>query len=234
MMNKLFLLFEGATPAVIPEDARRMILYFLLFLVLVFVLIGAIGELVRKIMTDQASRADGLVHDVVVTGVITNERKLRIFGFKKNHRQFFKESWIPLAIIATSFLILLIYYMTMNKWGANPFSMDEFLTLFHHFDWDGAKGNFFGLNIVINWPAIYRNPIPSWDLWGSYLFVPVFLTGCVWYFVTVQAFIARDWHIVRLSKTVFNKSLKDYNPGDGPIAPIDPEDPSKVDDEKTE
>ena len=229
-MNKLFLFLEGAAP-IVPEDARRMILYFLLFLVLVFVLIGAIGELIRKIMTDMADKADGLVHDVVVTGVITSERKLRIFGFKKNHRQFFKESWIPLLVIAGSFLILLVYYMTMNKWGANPFSMDEFLTLFHHFDWEGAKGDFFGMHIVTNWPEVYRNPMPAWELWGSYLFVPTFIVGCVWYLVTVQAFIARDWRIIRLSKQVFNKSLKDYDASKGPIAPINPEDPSKVEEE---
>ena len=111
-MIKLLSILDATPASPIPDDARRIIIYILIFLVLVFVLIGAIGALVKKIMQDQGALADGLIHDVVVTGVITNERKLRLFGYKKNRRQFFKESWLPFVIMLVAFAILFIFYMT--------------------------------------------------------------------------------------------------------------------------
>ena len=231
-MIKLLSVLDATPASPIPDDARRIIIYILIFLVLIFVLIGAIGALIKKIMHDQGALADGLIHDVVVTGVITNERKLRLFGYKKNRRQFFKESWLPFVIMLVAFAILFIFYMTMNQWWVNPFDRYQFGTLLFHFDWDNAMGEFFGIHMLVRWPDVLEDGWPNLraDAWGSYFFVPIFLTGAIWYLVCVQAFIARDFRIYKLSKQVFNKSLEGYDGSMNPASPINPEDPSKVKD----
>ena len=220
-MNNLFIIYDK----VMPEDARRLIIYALLILVLLIIIVGAIGALVRHIMKEQGKQADGLVHDVVVTGVITSEKKLFWFGVKKNQRLFFKEAWIPFLIMLVTSLILLIFCITNNAWGKNPFGMDQFGTIFHHFDWDGAKGEFFGMWIVVRWPEVISEPHFSADAWGSYIFVPGILVGGIWFLVDVQAYIARDWKLYKLSKRVFNKTLDDYNPNDAPAQEANPENP---------
>ena len=41
--------------------------------------------------------------------------------------------------------------------------------------------------------------------------------GGIWYFVAVQAYIARGYRIWKLSKTVFNKSLENVTGNDLPL-----------------
>ena len=209
----------------LPEDTRRVIIYIFLIFVLVFILAGAIGALVKRIMVEQGKQADGMLFDVVEAGVITDERKLRRFGFKKNQRKFLKEAWIPFLIMLASVLILFIFYTANHCWAVNPFGKDQFGTIFYQYDWEGAKGDFFGMHIVTRWPDVISKPHLSADAWGSYIFVPGFIVGAVWYLICVQAYIARDIKIYKISKKVFNKNFDNFDPNKGPVAPINPENP---------
>lgn len=210
----------------LTENDKRLIIVLLLLVILLFVIAGYIGLLVKKIMKNQAKKADDMLSNVVVTGVITNEKKLLKFGIRKNWRVLFQQSWIPICIMIGSCLILLIYYITSGNWGANVWDYKQygFGTLFHIFDWSNIPtANFFGLNIINAWPACISTPHWSWDAWGSYLFIPGMFVGGIWYLVCVQAYIARSFRIKKLSKTVFRKSLENYNPASGPQSPIKPE-----------
>ena len=211
----------------LSESDKRLIIVLLLVFILVFVIAGYIGILVSKIMHHQGRKMDDLVHDVVVTGVITEEKKLVKFGIKKNHQYFFKKSWIPALIMAVSGFILLIYFIIYGfdvdlkdhvEWG--------FGTLFYIFDWDNApRSTFFGIQLISDWPELVEGGTPhwSWKAWGSYLFIPGMIVGGSWFLVCVQAYIARLYRLIRLSKIVFNKSLENYNPNEGLRSPINPE-----------
>ena len=211
----------------LSESDKRLIIVLLLVFILIFVIAGYIGLLVSKIMHRQGRKMDDLVHDVVVTGVITEEKKLVKFGIKKNHQYFFKKSWIPALIMAVSALILLIYFIIYGfdvdlkdhvEWG--------FGTLLYIFDWDNApRSTFFGIQLISDWPDLVEGGTPhwSWKAWGSYLFIPGMIVGGLWFLVCVQAYIARLYRLIRLSKIVFNKSLENYNPNEGLRSPINPE-----------
>ncbi|HOH68445.1 MAG TPA: hypothetical protein PLX93_03890, partial [Bacilli bacterium] len=79
----------------ISENEKRMLLVLLAAVILVFVLIGLLGLLVKRIMSSQAKRADTFMYDLVYTKAIKNPRHFRRVGFKKNHRLLFQQSWIP-------------------------------------------------------------------------------------------------------------------------------------------
>ena len=64
----------------LTENDKRLIIVLLLVFILLFVIVGYIGLLVRKIMSAQAAKADDMLHDVVEAGVITSERKLFWFS----------------------------------------------------------------------------------------------------------------------------------------------------------
>lgn len=213
--------------AQLTESDKRLIMILCLIFVLVFVLVGYIGVLVKKIMTFQGKKMDDLVHDVVVTGVITDSHKLMRYGIKKNHRLLFKDSWIPVLIMAVAGLTMLIYCIIYNNWTINPFEWGEgvgFGTLLFHFDWDGApRSNFFGLTLMSDWPEVIHSPTWSWNAWGSYIFVPGIFVGGIWFLIDVQAYIARSYKLFKLSKSVFNKSLDKFDASELPPEDVKPE-----------
>lgn len=210
----------------LTENDKRLIIVLLLLVILLFVISGYLGLLVRKIMHRQANKMEDLIFDVVDTGVIRDTRKLRIYGFKKNHRQLFKESWIPMIIMAAGCLGLLLYCIINQNFKVDIFDMNKtgIGTLFFHFDWDHTPTtDFFGIKIICNWPPVISSPHWSWDAWGSYIFFACMLVGGIWFLVNVQAYIARTYRLLEKSKTVFNKSLDKINPETIERTPIKPE-----------
>lgn len=210
----------------LSENDKRLIIVLLLVLILVFVIVGYTSLLVKKIMKIQGNKMEDLVHDVVVTGVIIDSKKLIKFGIKKNHRQLFKESWIPFLIMLFSSLVMLIYCLIKQNWSINIFDykVEGVGTLFHIFDWDNApKSNFFGIKIISNWPELISAPHWSNQAIPSYIFFFGMLVGGVWFLYDVQAYIARFYRLIKLSKTVFNKSLENFDPDTVARAPINPE-----------
>ncbi|MFA5442997.1 MAG: hypothetical protein WCX85_03635 [Bacilli bacterium] len=217
----------------ISENEKRLLLVLLAVVILLFVLIGLLGLVVKRIMTSQAKRADTFMYDLVRTKAVKSPRHFRRVGFKKNHRLLFLQSWIPFLILLVSAAFLITYMAVANHWDLNVFDYfgtdgtdgEGFTTLFFIFDFPNApKSTFFGIEIVSDWPPIISEPYLSAKAWPSYVFVPIFLTGAIWYIVCVQAFIARTWRILVLSKKAFEKSLENYdatkNPIDNPLPPI--------------
>lgn len=209
------------------EDTKRIIIVLLLVFILAFVIIGSLSILIKKIMTFQANKMEDMVHDVVVTGVIKDSKKLINYGIRKNHRYFFKKSWIPFVIMATGGLALLLYCIINQNWSVNPFEWEKgvgFGTLFFQFDWENApRATFFGMTLISDWPEVIHTPTWSWNAWGSYLFVPCIFIGGIWFLVDIQAYIARSFRLFKLSKKVFNKTLENFNADTLPRDPVKPE-----------
>ena len=210
----------------LTENDKRLIIVLLLVLILLFVIIGYLSLLVKKVMKVQANKMEDMVHDVVVTGAVIEPKHLIKYGIKKNHQQLFKDSWIPFLIMLTSATVLFLYCLFNQNWSINVFDHEKYGigTLFYILDWKNApKSNFFGMEIISNWPEVISSPHWSNEAWASYIFVPGMLVGGIWYLIMVQAYIARFYRLIKLSKTIFNKSLNNFDPGSAPRPPINPE-----------
>lgn len=206
------------------ENDKRLIIVLLLIVILLFVIIGYISLFVKKIMDFQAKRADDMLHDVYKTGVVKTERQLRVYGIRKNWRYFFKQASGPMIILAVAWLLFLTYgilakdgdfskidlwgYGTILNEGETAVGGEGIRTLFYIHDWANTpKIDFWGIKIHQNWPPLLNVPHWSWDAWFSYIFIPANLVGGVWLLVCVQAYIARTFRIVKLSLTLFKKTL---------------------------
>ncbi len=210
----------------LSENDKRLIIVLLLVFILVFIIVGYLSLLVKKIMKIQGDKMEDMVHDVVVTGVILDSKKLVKFGIKKNHRQLFKDSWIPFLIMLTSSLVLLFTCLIRNNWAISilDYKSEGVGTLFHIFDWDNApRSNFFGMELISDWPEVISSPHWSNEAIPSYIFFFGMLAGGIWFLYDVQAYIARFYRLIKLSKTVFNKSLENFDPDTVARAPINPE-----------
>ena len=198
------------------EADRRLLIILMIILLILFLLIGAIGMLVRYLNDRFAKRMDTEIHDVVVYRVISNPKDLRRYGRIKNKRLFTKQSFPPLLIAFVSLLLWLIYSAISGAWGANHFS--RFGTLFFRLDW-GNEDNyvkFWGMTVLAKWPELAADahggkPYWDWSYWASYLLVPMWIGSGLYYLITVQAFICRHLMLRKRCRTVFSKSLENFN-----------------------
>ena len=205
----------------LTENDKRLIIVLLLVLILLFVIAGYIGLLVRKILNAQASKADDMLHDVVEAGVITNEKKLFAFGIRKNWREFFRGSWIPFLIMLTASTVFLLYCAFSKNWNYNIWDYEKqgFNTLFYVHDWS----DFFTTSeegFSIHWAKLVSTPHLSSEAWVSYIFVPSMIVGGTWFMFEVQGYIARSYRLYKISKKAFRKTMENITP---PSSPINPE-----------
>lgn len=202
------------------ENDKRILIALGILLILLFVIVGYIGLLVERIMKHQGKKAGKMMHDVVAAKVITNEKSFRKFGRKKNRRLFVKQSLIPMSILFFAFIIYIIYGAVSRNWNVNIFDhkKEGFGTIL--FLWDFADPSiyvkFFGMRIIGNWPPVLNTPHWEASAWASYIIVPCLFIGGIWYLISVQAHIARTFHLRKLAKTVFNPTLDNM----GPISPL--------------
>lgn len=205
----------------LSENDKRIIIALVIVFVLLFVLIGLIGMLVTKIMKQQGKAIDRLMHDIVVTGVVSDKKHFKKVAKKKSWRYLYKQARIPIIIALIATMFLLIYYLTTGNWNANIFGDwgapngeggKGFATLLFLLDFENCPTTeIFGITVISDWPALLNSPHFSVDAWGSYIFVPLIITSIIWFFVVVQAFIARTFRIRKLASQIYDKSLDDYN-----------------------
>lgn len=211
------------TPTLVKlsENEQRLIISLLLIVILAFVIVGYISLLIKKVMEKQATKADGMLQNVVKAEYFDNERSLKRFGRKKNGRVFFKQARIPFLIMLVSMIGLLLYCLFKGDWHYNPFnSKDGFGTLFFLHDWSDKSTyttRVFFLTVMSNMPPRTHTPEFVWSAWFSYLFVPAMTVGLIWYLIEAQAFIARSFRVNKIARGIYRKKLV---PDDKPQTPI--------------
>lgn len=196
----------------LTENDKRLIFALLLVFILALVIIGVLGYLLFKLMKWQSKKMDTLIHDVVVYKVITDRKALVKYGRKKNYALFFKQSYVPLILIALGFLVLLIRCSIYNDFSYNIFNTkDGFGTLFYTFAFNGTlTGGDLDL-IRFQVPQVVNTPHFVAEAWGAYVCCPLFIIGGVWYLVTASSLLARTIMLEKRSREVFEKSLEGYN-----------------------
>lgn len=160
----------------------------------------------------QSKKIDTLVHDAVVTKVITNRKQLIKYGRKKNYALFFKQSYIPIILIILGLIVLLIRCSINNDFNYNPFNTyDGFGTIFYTWklggEFTGDEYSFIRFNtlVVDNYPHFVS------EAWASYVSVPLFLVGGVWYLLAASSLLSRTVLLEKRSREIFEKSLEGYN-----------------------
>ena len=197
----------------LSENDRRIIIALLFAIIILFVLIGLLGSLVVRIMKWQGKKCDALINEVVVNRIVTTPRQLKSYARKKNSRYFIKQAWVPVILISIGAILLVIHNAVFKNWKYNPFNTnDGFGTLL--FAWD--FGHIFtkpetGTGILVNWPKLINEPHFESKALFSYFIVPCFIVGGLWYFFIAQGYLARTMRAHKLAKTVFDKSLDNYN-----------------------
>lgn len=195
----------------LSENDRRLIIIVLVIFIILLLLIGLIGMLIRFINKKFAYRMDAEIHDAIRYGAITNAKVLKKYGTIKNYRVYYKQMLPALGILLAGLLFWIIYSLVVNGWGINHF--ERFSTLLFNFDWSNPENfhSFFGLTLPCRFPPLLSSPNPVAEYWASYIIIPLFIGGIIYYFVVSQAFVVRYFQLRKRCRTVFNKSLEGFN-----------------------
>ena len=200
--------------ALTERDKRIILMLFLLVIVLI-AFIAIVGAIITRVMKYQGQRMEDLTHDVVITGVIENKKQFLHYARVKNWRLFVTQAWIPLLIVFVGVMTLILRNAITDDWGYNlvDHHTTGFTTIFFLFDLDDPNiyHNFFGMNLICDWPAVLNSPHFEIEAWASYIFFFFVVVGGTWYLIILQSLIARTIKMYQLSYSMYHKSLDGYN-----------------------
>ncbi len=193
------------------DSDRRLLIILLVIALIVFLLIGALGMLIRYLNKRMSRRMDYEIHDAVVYRVIQTPEQLSKYGRAKNRQLFWKQASPAYLIAIASLIFYIAYSLICKNWKEDYWG--NFSTLFYQFDWGNPDNyaNVFGITLLAKWPEAIR--VPSWhnEYWASYILVPLWIISVIYYLVACQAFLARAFLLNKRTHTVFEKNLDDFN-----------------------
>lgn len=206
----------------LTESDKRFVIAIVLIICAILSLLIVLALLIEHICKIQSKGLDKLVHDYVVTGILDSKNKFIKVANEKNRRYFYKKSKIAVLLILLHFIIALIYILIINNiqglqhitygdlwtsYGAENSTGYGIATIFYIWDFANAEtGNFLGMQVPGNIPVLNY---PHFDVYAivSYIAIPIFLIGGIWYLIEVQGFIARKFRIYKLAKSIYSKNL---------------------------
>lgn len=215
MINNFVMAMAAETSS---ENTKRVVYTILLVLIIALAILSLIGAIIIKVTNYQGNLLDREISDPIKKcRIVREEKHFMKYATKKNKLLFFKQSWIPLLIIAAGVGTLLLYIIVGDHWGYNPWSMENgFGSLLITWDFStivkvnpgGAAG------VLVNWPEVSH--VPTFDIknWCGYISCTCWLVGGLWYLYAVQGLMGRTLRILHLKKKMFEKSLEDFNVDD--------------------
>ena len=193
------------------ESDRRLAIAAFIVLIILFLIIGLIGMLIRKIMQIQGSKLDELVSEAVHYRILENEKHFRKYAKAKSRILFFKQITPAMIILLGSLLFYIIYAAIKDAWVHPYFA--EFGTLF--FQWDFSSEDcyviFWGLRVLAKWPPCINEPHFVLEYLPSYILCTLWIVGITYFFVVSQAYLSRAFMISHRAKTIYSKSLENFN-----------------------
>lgn len=188
------------------ESDKRVLIALFILVLLIIIIFGYIEKLVAYIMHNQGLQIDTMMYDIIKTRVITEKKEFKKEAYRKSYVFFMKKSWISFIILAAFVAGMLIYGAaigdpTCQYVGKAVNDITVGLT------W--PMGEFFGMNIPINWPSISKAPDFTWsvDKYLALFFLVGMISSGIVYLVQCQALMARSLRVRKLCHTYFAKDL---------------------------
>ncbi len=208
----MMMLFTVPTPSI---NQRLELLYLLIALVLlVLALVGGIGWIFETLIKKYGDQVDAETWKIYETRTVNSPKEFAKIAFKKSHRQAFKDYFW--ALLTIGFMLGLLYgYMALMN---DPSLIEDlfnyetrgFNTIFPIFDWANIPTNeFFGLNIISDWPTLLNVPrfVPEATI--SYVIFLLTIFGTLLLTRATLALIGRTLRIQNKRNQIFMKNLDD-------------------------
>lgn len=198
------------TPSI---NQRLELLYLLIALVLLaLALVGGIGWLFETLIKKYGDQVDAETWKIYETRTVNTPKEFAKIAYKKSHRQAFKDYFWALLTIGLMLGTLFGYMAFMNDptliQDLFNYETRGFNTIFPIFDWANIPtSNFFGLNIISDWPTLLNVPrfVPEATI--SYVIFLLALFGGLLLMRATLALIGRTLRIQNKRNQIFMKNL---------------------------
>jgi hypothetical protein len=206
----MMFLLTTPTPTI---NQRLELLYLLIALVLLaLALVGGIGWLFETLIKKYGDQVDAETWKIYETRTVNTPKEFAKIAFKKSHRQAFKDYFWALLTIGLMLGLLYGYMALMNDstliQDLFNYETRGFNTIFPIFDWANIPtSNFFGLNIISDWPTLLNVPrfVPEATI--SYVIFLLSLLGGLLLTRSTLALIGRTLRIQNKRNQIFMKNL---------------------------
>jgi ABC-type multidrug transport system fused ATPase/permease subunit len=203
MNNFLFL-------AKLTDKDLRLIIALFLILFLVFLIFALIYDVVKQVMKRQGRRVDSDMHLLVEANLIRTPKEFRHFARKKSDIAFFKQLFPAFLIAVVTTIIYGVSMIFMGPIDLFDYKTEGIGTIFYIFDWANVPtSNFFGLQLMSDWPKVISTPHFSARAIVSYVVAPLYLITIIWAFIAYQSYLSRFIRIGVLNKKLFSGNLDD-------------------------
>lgn len=204
------ILLTTPTPSL---NQRLELLYLLIALVLLaLALVGGIGWLFETLIKKYGDQVDAETWKIYETRTVNTPKEFAKIAYKKSHRQAFKDYFWALLTTGLMFGLLYGYMALMNDptliQDLFDYETRGFNTIFPIFDWANIPtSNFFGLNIISDWPTLLNVPrfVPEATI--SYVIFLLALFGGLLLTRATLALIGRTLRIQNKRNQIFMKNL---------------------------
>ena len=179
----------------------KVLLVIFFIVVIVFILFGLIGMLIRYILKVKSKAVDKDMAYLVTSRVCDNSKDFKKYAHIKSMDRFFKASLYPFIFFFITLILYLVYHLVFKEhpWFESIYDRETGIaSLFYIFD-------FSNVSYV---PLIIIEPSPFTDERIFNYFIFFFLViGLVWYLINVMAYIARSYRISKMSKKIYSANL---------------------------
>lgn len=193
----------------LSESDKRVLIALLLIVILLLILVGYLVKLIKYIVKVQAHYVDKAMYDILDANLITEKKTFFKVSWEKSRRKFYFDARIPMIVIILTIAIILCYQTVIGNYswefiGKNLY--DATFTL------KFPTENFFGIQLISNWPSIDKPcefHFDKFDAWLSYIFFIAIAYGAIHFLVCTCALMARDIYTIKAGNEYFHKDIKD-------------------------
>jgi len=186
----------------LSESDKKKIAIIAIILATVIVLIGIIGELIKKRSEREGEYIDGYMYGMIRFKLITNVDKFKSYVKQREERSlYFDTRWKFRTIIILTILFFLYFYNFRNFDFTGMYNALDSLT----FELYWPTERFFGLTLISDWPIVKKTPNPVLNLDGYVTYTYILLVFISFVLILDRLFI----HNARIkrAKYVAHKAL---------------------------
>ena len=191
----------------LSESDKRILISLLLILILLFVIIGYLARLIKYLLRVQGDYVEKSMYDILDADLINDKKHFFKVSWEKNTRKFYFSARLPVIILICLLTIILIYQTVIEN-----YSWDFFLFYLQEasFELYWPTQEFFGVNIVCDWPSIAKASVFYFDKFDAWLTYLVTLTGsyAIIHFILCSiSLLVRNIRTIKVGNEYFKKDL---------------------------
>lgn len=191
----------------LSESDKRILISLLLVLILLFVLVGYLVKFIKYLLKVQGDYVEKSMYDILDADLITDKKHFFKVSWEKNTRKFYFSARLPVIILICLLAIVLIYQTVIEdySWDFFAFYLKE-----ASFKLDWPTQEFFGLQIISDWPSIAKASVFYFDKFDAWLTYLVTLTGAyaiIHFLLCSISLLARNIRTIKVGNEYFKKDL---------------------------